>query len=124
MKKLKAFDIKISSAQLTGHFFYLMEMESNDSDSDCIITNVVESRGKVLKINEKELFLERCQLECEGSSIKSIRGDGHCKANCFATHFNEPLDRGPRLIGHITFCKDFSEFNEDEILRDVYSHIT
>ena len=51
-----------------------MEMESNDSDSDCIITDVVESRGKVLKINEKESFLERCQLECEGFSIKSIPG--------------------------------------------------
>ena len=96
-----------------------MEMESNDSDSDCIINNVVESRGKVIKINEKEPFLERCQLEYESFSIKSICGDGHCKANCFATHFKEPLDKGPRSFGHITFYKDFSEFNEDEILREV-----
>ena len=94
-------------------------MESNDSDSDCIITDVVESRGKVIKINEKEPFLERCQFAYESFSIKSICGDGHCKANGFATHFKEPLGRGPRSFGHTTFYKDFSEFNEDEILREV-----
>ena len=55
-----------------------MEMESNDSDSDCIITDVIESRGKVLKINEEEPFLKRCKIEFEeGFSFKSIRGDGH-----------------------------------------------
>ena len=64
-----------------------MEMESNDSESDCIITDVIESRGKVSKINEEEPFLKRCKLEYEGFSIKSIRGDGHCIANCFAKHF-------------------------------------
>ena len=62
-------------------------MESNDSESDCIITDVIESRGKVLKINEEEPFLKRCELEYEGFSIKSIRGDGHCIANSFAKHF-------------------------------------
>ena len=93
-----------------------MEMESNDSDSDCIITDVIESRGKVLKINEEEPFLKRCKLEYEGFSIKSIRGDGHCIANCFATHFEEPLDR---VLDRLD-----SEFNEDEILREVYAYIT
>ena len=82
-----------------------MEMESNDSDSDCIITDVIESRGKVLKINEDEPFLKRCKLENEGFSIKSIRGDGHCIANCFATHFKEPLDR---VLDHLD-----SEFREN-----------
>ena len=80
-------------------------MESNDSDSDCIITDVIESRGKVLKINEDEPFLKRCKLENEGFSIKSIRGDGHCIANCFATHFKEPLDR---VLDHLD-----SEFREN-----------
>ena len=93
-----------------------MEMESNDSKSDCIITDVIESRGKVLKINEDEPFLKRCKLENEGFSIKSIRGDGHCIANCFATHFEEPLDR---VLDRLD-----SEFNEDEILREVYAYIT
>ena len=106
-----------------------MEMESNDSDSDCIITDVMESRGNVLKINEDEPFLKRCKLENEGFSIKSIRGDGHCIANCFATHFKEPLDRvldrlDSEFRENITFYKDFSEFNEDEILREVYAYIT
>ena len=80
-------------------------MESNDSDSDCIITDVIESRGKVLKINEDEPFLKRCKLENEGFSIKSIRGDGHCIANCFATHFKEPLDK---VLDHLD-----SEFREN-----------
>ena len=30
----------------------------------------------------------------------------------------------PPLYYHITFYKDLSEFNEDEILRGVYAHIT
>ena len=111
-------------------FFYLMEIESNDSDSDCIITDVIESRGKVLKINEEEPFLKRCKLEYEeGFSIKSIHGDGHCIANCFATHFKKPLGR---ILGrldsefqeNITFYKDFFELNKDEILREVYICIT
>ena len=52
-----------------------------------LIAIVLESRGKVLKINEEEPFLKRCKLEYEGFSIKSIRGDGHCIANCFVKHF-------------------------------------
>ena len=71
-----------------------MEMESNDSDSDCIVTSVIESREKVLKINDEESFLKRCKLEYEeGFRIKNIPGNGHYIANCFATHFKEPLDR-------------------------------
>ena len=106
-----------------------MEMESNDSDSDCIITDVIESRGKVLKINEEEPFLKRCKIEYEeGFSFKSIRGDGHCIANCFATHFKEPLDRvldrlDSEFRENITFYKYFFEFNEDETLREVYAYI-
>ena len=96
-----------------------MEMESNDSDSDCIITDVIENRGKVLKISEEEPFLKRCKLEYEeGFSIKSIRGDGHCIANFFATHFKEILNRVLDSLDlefreNITFYKDFSEFNKD-----------
>ena len=107
-----------------------MEMESNDSDSDCIITDVMESRGNALKINEEEPFLKRCKIEYEESfSFKSIRGDGHCIANCFATHFKEPLDRvldrlDSEFRENITFYKYFSEFNEDETLREVYAYIT
>ena len=83
-----------------------MEMESNDSDSDCIITDVIESRGKVLKVNDEEPFLKRCKLEYEECfRIKSIRGDGHCIANCFATHFKEPLDK---VLDHLD-----SEFREN-----------
>ena len=83
-----------------------MEMESNDSDSDCIITDVIESRGKVLKVNDEEPFLKRCKLEYEECfRIKSIRGGGHCIANCFATHFKEPLDR---VLDHLD-----SEFREN-----------
>ena len=101
-------------------------MESDDSDSDFIITDVIESRGKVLNINDEEPFLKRCKLEYEESfRIKSIPGNGNCKANCFATHFKEPLDRvldclDSEFRENITFYKDFSEFNEDEILREVY----
>ena len=71
-----------------------MKMESNDSDGNCIITYVIESREKVSKINDEEPFLKRCKLEYEeGLRIKNIPGNGHCIANCFATHFKEPLDR-------------------------------
>ena len=107
-----------------------MEMESNDSDSDCIVTSVIESREKVLKINDEESFLKRCKLEYEeGFRIKNIPGNGQCIANCFATHFKEPLDRvldrlDSEFLENITFNKNFSEFNKDEILREVYAYIT
>ena len=44
-------------------------------------------------------------------------------------HFKEPLDRvldrlGSEFRENITFYKDLSEFNEDEILREVYAYIT
>ena len=65
----------------------------------------------------------------QGFNIKSIRGDGHCIASCFAPHFKEPVDRvldrlDSEFRENITFYKDFSEFNEDEILREVYAYIT
>ena len=94
-----------------------------------LIAIVLESRGKVLKINEEEPFLKRCKIEYEeGFSFKSIRGDGHCIANCFATHFKEPLDRvldrlDSEFRENITFYKYFFEFNEDETLREVYAYI-
>ena len=107
-----------------------MKMESNDSDSDCIIIDVIENRGKVLMINDEEPFLKRCKLEYEeGFGIKNIPGNGHCIANCFATHFKEPLDRildrlDSEFWENITLYKEFSEFNKDEILREVYAYIT
>ena len=52
-------------------------MESNDSDSDCIITDIIGSREKVLKINDEESFLKRCKFEYEGFRIKNIPGNGH-----------------------------------------------
>ena len=105
-------------------------MESNDSDSNCIVTDVIESREKVLKINDEEPFLKRCKLEYEeGFRIENFLGNGHCIANCFATHFKEPLDRfldrlDSEFRENITFYKGFSEFNKDEILREVYAYIT
>ena len=105
-------------------------MESSDSDSDCITTDVIESREKVLKINDEEPFLKRCKLEYEaGFRIKNILGNGHCIANCFTTRFKEPLDRvldrlDSEFRENITFYKDFSEFNEDKILREVYAYIS
>ena len=104
-------------------------MESNDSDSVCNITDLTEGREKVLKINEEERFLKRYKLEYEESfRIKTIRGDGHCIANCFTTYFREPLDRvldrlDSEYRENITFYKDLSEFNEDDILREVYACI-
>ena len=124
-EKWKVFDSKNYSAQLTGHFFTRWKWNQMP-----LIAIVLECRGKVLKINEEEPFLKRCKLEYEeGFSIKSIRGDRHCTANCFATHFKEPLDRvldrlDSEFRENITFYKDFSEFNEDEILREVYAYIT
>ena len=64
----------------------------------------------------------------QGFNIKSIRGDGHCIASCFAPHFKEPVDRvldrlDSEFRENITFYKDFSEFNENEILREVYAYI-
>ena len=81
-----------------------MKMESNDSDSSCIITDVIENWERVLKITVKEPFLKKCKLEYEGFRIMSIPGDGHCIAYCFATHFKEPLDR---VVDHLN-----SEFRE------------
>ena len=104
-------------------------MESNDSDSVCIITDITEGREKVLKINEEEPFLKRYKLEYEESfRIKTIRGDGHCIANCFTTYFREPLDRvldrlDSEYRENFTFYKDLSEFNEDDILREVHAYI-
>ena len=94
------------------------------------ITDVIESRKIVLKINDKEPFLKRCKIEYEkGFRIKSIPGDGNCIANCFATHFKESLDRvldrlDSKFRENIAFYKDFFEFNKDEILREVYANIT
>ena len=88
-------------------------MESNDSDSDCIITDIIGSREKVLKINDEESFLKRCKFEYEGFRIKNIPGNGHYIGNCFATHFKEPLDRvldrlDSEFLENITFNKNFS----------------
>ena len=63
------------------------------------------------------------------TTIKSIRGDGHCIGTCFVTHFKEPLDRILERLDlefreYITFYKDFSEFNKDQILREVYAYMT
>ena len=103
-------------------------MESNDSDGDCIITHIIESREKVLKINDEEPFLKRCKLEYEGFCIKNIPRNGHCIANYFATHFKEPLDRvldrlDSEFRENISFYKDLSEFNEDKISTEVYAYI-
>ena len=106
-----------------------MKMESNDSDSVCIITDITEGREKVLKINEEEPFLKRYKLEYrESFRIKSICGDGYCIANCFTTYFREPLDRvldrlDSEYRENFTFYKDLSEFNEDDILREVHAYI-
>ena len=53
-------------------------MESNDHDSDCVITDEIENRGEVLMINDKEPFLKRCKREYEqGFRIKTIPGDSY-----------------------------------------------
>lgn len=63
-------------------------MESNNYDSDCVITDVVESREMVLMINDEEPILKRSKLEYKkGFCIKTIPGNGYCIANCFTTHF-------------------------------------
>ena len=42
----------------------------------------------------KEPSLKRRKLEYEECfDIKGIPGNSHCIANCFATQFNEPLDK-------------------------------
>ena len=111
-------------------FFYLTKMESNDSGSDCVIIDVIESSENILKVNDEEIFLKRCEhVYEEGFRIKSIPGNGDCIENCFATHFKEPLDRvldrlDSQFRENITFYKDFSEFIEDEILRGVYAYAT
>ena len=104
-------------------------MESNEYDSDCVITDVIESREKAAMIIGEEPFLKRCKLEYEkGFRIKTIPEDGHCIATCFATHFKEPLDRvldrlDSEFRENITFFKDCSEFNEDGILKEVHAYI-
>ena len=102
-------------------------MESNDFDSDCIVTDLIKSREKISMINVKEPVLKRCKLGYEeGFHIKTIPANDHCIANCFATH-NKLLDMVQDLLDsdfgdNINFYKDFSEFNEDDILREMYPY--
>ena len=49
-----------------------METESNDTDSNCIITNIIESRGRVLKINEEEPFLKDVNLNMKKVSASRV----------------------------------------------------
>ena len=91
-------------------------MESNDFDSDCIVTDLIKSRKKISMINDKE----------QGFHMKTIPANGHCIANCFATH-NKLLDMVQDLLDsefgdNINFYEDFSEFNEDDILREMYPY--
>ena len=61
--------------------------------------------------------------------LRKIPGDGHCTANCFAAHFDEPLDRVLDFLDNefrenISFYRDFSHFCEDEIKFYVFKYIT
>ena len=57
------------------------------SDSDCMITDVVEGGERFLTLDDGDDQL----LKKDGLKVEKMSGDGHCISHCFARHFQEPF---------------------------------
>ena len=73
---------------------------------------------------------KRVKVELEDNlNVIIIPGDVHCIANCFAVHFDTPLDKVLDLLDkefreNISKYSDFSEYDDDKILLEVFRYIT
>ena len=98
-------------------------MDSSD-DSDCVITLSSEVEQCIAQPKK------RVKVELKDDlNVIIIPGDGHCIANCFAVHFDKPLDRVLDLLDkefreNISKYSDFPEYDDDKILLEVFRYIT
>ena len=97
----------------------------DNSDSDCIITNVVSREEYITNRLSKRPKIETD----ENFSLTLIPGDGHCIANCFAVHFKMELVNVLDLLEtefreNMLVYTAFSTFSDDEIIKEVYQYIT
>ena len=98
-------------------------MDSSD-DSDCVITWSSEVEQCIAQPKK------RVKVELEDNlNVIIIPGDVHCIGNCFAVHFDTPLDKVLDLLDkefreNISKYSDFSEYDDDKILLEVFRYIT
>ena len=97
----------------------------DNSDSDCIITNVVSREEYVTDRLSKRRKIETD----ENFSLTLIPGDGDCIANCFTVHFKMELVNVLDLLEtefreNMLVYTAFSTFSDDEIIKEVYQYIT
>ena len=98
-------------------------MNSSD-DSDCIIAWLSEVDQCIVQPKK------RVKVELEDNvNLIIIPSDGHCTANCFAIHFDTPLDKVLELLDKefqvkIWKYSDFSEYDNEKILLEVFRYIT
>ena len=99
-------------------------MDFSDDDSDCVVTWSSEIEPCITQPKKKG----KVELE-DNFNLVIIPGDGHCIANCFAVHFNTSLDKVLDLLDkefreNIIKYSDFSEYDDDSILLEVFRYIT
>ena len=92
-------------------------MDSSD-DSDCVISWSSEVEQCIAQPKK------RVKVELEDNvNVIIIPGDGHCIANCFAVHFDTPLDKVLDLLDK-EFRENISKYYNDKILLEVFRYIT
>ena len=102
---------------------------SSENESDCMIVSFTEGDPCII-VDDDEPLIKRFKSDNDNNfHLRKIPGDGHCIANCFAVHFDEPLDRvldrlDNEFRENISFYRDFSHFSEDEIKFYVFKYIT
>ena len=64
---------------------------SSENESNCIIVSFTEGDPCIIV---DEPLIKRLKSDNDNNvHLRKIPGDGHCIANCFVVHFDEPLDR-------------------------------
>ena len=91
-------------------------------DSDCIVA--CSSEVDQCIVQPKKWV--KVELE---DNVNFIPSDGHCTANCFAIHFDTPLDKVLELLDKefqekISKYSDFSEYDNGKRLLEVFRYIT
>ena len=93
---------------------------SSENESDCMIVSFTEGDPCIIVDNDEPLIKGFKSDNDNSFHLWKIPGDGHCITNCFAIHFDEPLDTvldrlDNEFRENISFYRDFSHFSEDEI---------
>ena len=106
----------------------MVSSSSSENESDCMIVSF--TGYWCIMVDDDEPLIKRFKSDNDNNfNLRKIRGDGYCIANCFAVHFDEPLDRvldrlDNEFRKNISFYRDFSQFSEDEIKFYVFKCIT